>query len=91
MQHYFFLFPGEDERFPGESEEEIAKMRRKRMIKKRSKLEESFPSYLQVRQSKFALPEVLIICLWKSVVSTAMNGQNFQHQNLPIAPIFSLL
>ena len=49
MRHYSCSFvPGEDERFPGETEEEIAKMRRKRMIKKRSKLEESFPSYLQV-------------------------------------------
>ena len=57
---YPIFFPGEDERFPGESEEELAKMRRKRMIKKRSKLEESFPSYLQVCPSKFSFPVVLI-------------------------------
>ena len=60
---YPIFFPGEDERFPGESEEELAKMRRKRMIKKRSKLEESFPSYLQVCSSKFSFPVVLIMSI----------------------------
>ncbi len=43
---------GEEERFPGEAAEGMQGLKRRRIVKsKRSKLEESFPGYLQVGSS----------------------------------------